>query len=121
MKANMISHAVGVNREKVDEPVVSHNLADNEAIVSVVLKDDGKSLCFTDKNGAKLYVDTGKKGASLRIESPSLQQSTPGFKSTVLAYHAYSAPCGCGCGCRCGFIAGQLVCLTSTGQLCPHH
>jgi hypothetical protein len=116
MKANMISHAVGRNRDKVDEPVVAHNLADNEAIVSVVLKDDGRSLCFTDKNGAKLYVDTSEEGTTLCIESPGLPQSTPGFKSTVLAYGAFSAPCGC----TCDFIAGQLICITSTGQLCPH-
>lgn len=121
MKANMIRHAVGGNRDKDDEPVVANNLAENEAIVSVVLKDDGKSLCFTDKNGAKLHVDTGEEGARLRIESPGLPPSAPGFKSTVLAYHAYSAPCGCGCGCTCTFIARQLICLTSTGQLCPHH
>jgi hypothetical protein len=121
MKANMMSHAVGGNRDKVDEPVVARNLADDEAIVSVALKDDGKSLCFTDKNGAKLYVDSGEEGARLRMESPCLQQSAPGFRYTVFAYHAYPGPCGCGCGCTCDVIAGRLICITSTGQLCPHH
>lgn len=121
MKANMMRHAVGGNRDKVDDPVVAHNLAENEAIVSVVFKNDGKSLCFTDKNGAKLYVDAGEEGTTLRIESPGLQPSASGFEPAFLAYGAYSFPCACGCGCTCTIVARQVICLTSTKQLCPHH
>lgn len=93
------------------ETNVVRKLDDNLAIISVVERDGGKYLCFTDKDDAKLC-----------IKVPSLVPEKHNKKHFAVVMDAFPDTCLCGCGCKFRVFNGvTLLVIPGTWIPCPHH
>jgi hypothetical protein len=88
-----------------------HKLDDNLAIISVAERDDGKYLCFTDKDDAKLCI---------KVPRPVPEEHN--IKRFAVVMDAFPDTCPCGCGCQyVVFFGERMLVIPGTWIPCPHH
>jgi hypothetical protein len=102
MKANVVHKPMHLQPDREEDQMVSHSLADNMAMMSVVTGDDGEYLCFTDNKGGKLWIKIAKPAAG-NMTKRALPKTCPK------------------CHCKLRRIDGvRLYCLPGTYIPCTH-